>query len=468
MTNTKKQSLTSIINDSMKTAVKSIKNTGLGLALGMSALVFPGCDVPFGKYDGKSMKEVIKMVSDPKEAQDFIDQEISYKRNDGVAAFSLTFERKNGECEAGAIACAAMLADNGYPALVLGAYPKKGEGHAVFIYEDNGKWGSAGINKSDYRPSKFESPKKIAQKIAEKFDYDWQSYVIYDFSLADLVNGASKDNRHLPLEPFVVYSEDVKGDIRTILNANMTKITDGFIKRYSSQTKKSSVILMEAIGENVYDGDFNLVSDQRDQLDYNGKDQVGKDQIRVKSRRIYDQNHPKDNLVNENSIDTYVNGIFNKSSSFVVLERYSNKNVKTSVSTFADSKLDFCEKVENEYDLMQRVKRSLIERNNIQEPKQPNKRLIEREFLNEVDNLTSIERTSLDRDADGIWDSFYVIKKGYDENKKLNQFFSMSDYDANGFWDFIVLDVLSPDGKSWTHYYDFNADGTWDEIKVVK
>lgn len=118
-----------------------------------------------------SYVEVIERIKTPQEAKKYILGYLEYKddiSNWGQVDYWASFSRihKNGsdDCEGGAFAAAALLQDNGYPPLMLafGEFGKK-SGHAVYIYKENGKWGTLGIDITDCHDAKYDTVDDIVR-----------------------------------------------------------------------------------------------------------------------------------------------------------------------------------------------------------------------------------------------------------------------------------------------------------------
>lgn len=166
------------------------------------------------EWDSLSVDEAIAKVSTPWEAQQFIKHNIKYDHweeeqamplfpdyvprpkpaiNGGnQQSLRLTLEGRNGfgVCRDASIAAAAVLKDNGFDSLILSIDYTQGPGHSVFVYQgSNGKWGSIGINDSDYRDPEFDSVEAIARNDCSKKGKTFYSYHLSDMSSRDLVNG---------------------------------------------------------------------------------------------------------------------------------------------------------------------------------------------------------------------------------------------------------------------------------------
>jgi hypothetical protein len=127
--------------------------------------------------------KVIKEVKTPEQAKRYLTEYLSVKSDidnygveDYIASFKKIHEKGSDDCDGGALAAAALLYDDGYPPLMLCMYKKEQSsehygGHAVFIYQINGKWGTLGIKEVDCEPPKYFSVEEIVRRYRmEKFN----------------------------------------------------------------------------------------------------------------------------------------------------------------------------------------------------------------------------------------------------------------------------------------------------------
>jgi hypothetical protein len=142
------------------------------------------------RYEGKTRDELISMVTNPREAQECIDA--LFKHNDfkekhreyfipaknGATYQSLqkTVELGNGVCEDRAMITAEMLIDNGYAPEIMSVSFASGNGHAEFIYQENGNFGTAG---TVFRKADTATKDDLAAKIAAYFGTTATGWVIH-------------------------------------------------------------------------------------------------------------------------------------------------------------------------------------------------------------------------------------------------------------------------------------------------
>jgi len=153
----------------------------------------------FSKMDYKTAIKDVKTPEDARLYTSFFikpaDDYKNYKSYDYFAPFEEIHKRKKDDCDGGAIAACALLYDDGYEPLFLAMYRKnKNIGHAIYVYKRDGKWGSIGINKSDWNEPKFDSVKELVAS----FGYD--EYTLYDLDKIghDWINGNEN------LKPYII------------------------------------------------------------------------------------------------------------------------------------------------------------------------------------------------------------------------------------------------------------------------
>lgn len=152
-------------------------------------------------------KQVIKELSSPLEASIYcteylahggIDSDLKiYGEKDYWASFRKIHEKKIDDCDGGALAAAALLSDDGFQPYVL-IIRGSNISHTVFLYIDqNGKYGSIGINKSDNNPPLMNSIEELAGKLGRDIGYERiNSYEVFDISCVhpDFIDNDENNN----------------------------------------------------------------------------------------------------------------------------------------------------------------------------------------------------------------------------------------------------------------------------------
>lgn len=224
--------------------------------------LFAGCENG-SRFEGKSLEEVVSMVDSVSEAQEFINDEIDYADCDvngsyqrpqalngaEVQGFRRTFDRKLGVCRDGSVAIAAMLQDNGYPALVLDVNWTGGDydSHSVFVYQDEqGNWGSAGINASDRRHSVYGSLESLARDVAGQYGGNYKGFKLYNLSLVNLIEGTNEGL--VAKTPFLKEEVTESGTI----NYTILKTPTGFEHNWSTATPEKTSITCNKYTEDLY------------------------------------------------------------------------------------------------------------------------------------------------------------------------------------------------------------------------
>jgi hypothetical protein len=115
-------------------------------------------------YRNMSYQEVIAEIDTPQEAEWYVRNYIIPKEKIRMDSFRLIHQNRVGDCAEATVAAAALLSDDGFPPTYLDMRNENQEvGHAVFVYQSNGKWGTIGINSSDNQSPRFNSLEEIAR-----------------------------------------------------------------------------------------------------------------------------------------------------------------------------------------------------------------------------------------------------------------------------------------------------------------
>lgn len=152
-------------------------------------------------------KQVIKELSSPLEAAIYcteflkhggIDSDLKiYGEKDYWASFRKIHEKKIDDCDGGALAAAALLSDDGFQPYVL-VINADCVCHAVFLYKDqNEKYGSMGINKTDINQPIFDSVDELARKLGRNMGCaEINNYEVFDISCVhpDFIDNDENNN----------------------------------------------------------------------------------------------------------------------------------------------------------------------------------------------------------------------------------------------------------------------------------
>ncbi len=137
----------------------------------------------------KNFKEAIKEIDSIEKAEIYVQNYLFYKKDiindkevEYYACFKKIHERKTDDCDGMAIAAAALLSDDGYPAYLLRLYENFKEGHVVFLYKVNGKFGSIGHTNQDNYPPRFNKVSDLVKKISKGMEANYKRYEIINLS----------------------------------------------------------------------------------------------------------------------------------------------------------------------------------------------------------------------------------------------------------------------------------------------
>jgi len=158
-------------------------------------------------------KTVIKELKTPLEAIIYCtkvlqsrDDKIVYGKLDYWASFKYINITKKDDCEGGALAAAAILSDDGFPAYIA-ILRNFNENHAVFVYKTTeGNYGSIGLNDSDCI-SDCKSLEELKERIGKGMWKKFNTLHVYDISkrYPDYIN----NNKHNDVENWLLILENV-------------------------------------------------------------------------------------------------------------------------------------------------------------------------------------------------------------------------------------------------------------------
>lgn len=97
-----------------------------------------------------------------------------FNEEDYWASFKYINKNKVDDCDGGAVAAASILEDDGFPSTVLEIISLRDQKrHAVFLYKnEEGKFGSIGINREDIKPPIYNSVYELGKQICRGFNYN--------------------------------------------------------------------------------------------------------------------------------------------------------------------------------------------------------------------------------------------------------------------------------------------------------
>ena len=152
-------------------------------------------------------KQVIRELSSPLEASIYCTEYLThggididsrlYGYGDYWASFRKIHERKIDDCDGGALAAAAILSDDGFQPYVL-VVNAISMCHVVFLYmNQNGKYGSIGINKADNNPPLIDSVEELAKKLGRDMGCEKiNNYEVFDIGCVypDFIDNEENNN----------------------------------------------------------------------------------------------------------------------------------------------------------------------------------------------------------------------------------------------------------------------------------
>ena len=153
-----------------------------------------------------SPRELATRVSTPHEAAEIIDMRVVRKadrrlaKSDDWRSLSESLTLEQGDCDDWAIASAALLADDGWPAklLIVGTVrvfvdtqnqlARRGYCHAVHLLEHDGLYGANGVNRCDRFAPQFASVPEVVRRLPLIQDR-WEFYKVVPLDGVDIVGG---------------------------------------------------------------------------------------------------------------------------------------------------------------------------------------------------------------------------------------------------------------------------------------
>jgi hypothetical protein len=147
----------------------------------------------FQKIDSIKTKEYTNILAEVKDIRDAeiyctkiikhtgdYSDSLAYGAKDYWPSFKQIYSSNLHDCDDGAIAAASILYDNGFHPYLLSL--GKGElEHMVFLYRDEeGKFGTIGINKEDCQRPKYTNIKELIKDFRKNYKRNFDMWAILD------------------------------------------------------------------------------------------------------------------------------------------------------------------------------------------------------------------------------------------------------------------------------------------------
>jgi hypothetical protein len=151
-------------------------------------------------------QQLVAQIHTPGGAAEIINMRMQRHADDRMAAsddwrsLSESMETERGDCDDWAIASAALLADDGWPAtlLIVGTVriffdtqnklTRRGYCHAVHLLERDGRYGANGVNRCDRIAAEFRTIEEVVRRLPLIQDR-WDFYKVVSLDGVDIVNG---------------------------------------------------------------------------------------------------------------------------------------------------------------------------------------------------------------------------------------------------------------------------------------
>jgi hypothetical protein len=183
----------------LENLVKNIRRKITAVTLAGTLLLSPGCDtyktisqnliqsvtpieIPIKRsidYSKLTWQEAIGYVQTPEQAQDYLDNYLQQFREGRYDSFKVNHTDRKALCLGYAIAAAALLSDNGYPATILELDPAREMDHAVFLYKSEGKFfalGNTPLTKG------YRSISDLAKGFQEEHNFNFKTFIIFNLN----------------------------------------------------------------------------------------------------------------------------------------------------------------------------------------------------------------------------------------------------------------------------------------------
>lgn len=122
----------------------------------------------------------------PKQVQDYV-RAFPYNRGNTLYSALTTSKKKTAHCFEAAMLSAAILERHGYPPIVMSLESRDSLDHVLFIFQQNGKWGSISRSREEGlhgRPPIYRSLKALALSYYDPYVDDTSE--IYSYQIAHM------------------------------------------------------------------------------------------------------------------------------------------------------------------------------------------------------------------------------------------------------------------------------------------
>lgn len=112
-------------------------------------------------------KKLAEKLKTPRQVQKYL-RSLPYnreKKGETLSSAETSLRRGRLHCFEAAFAAAAILEHHGYPPLVMSLESKDNLDHVIYVFKENGKWGSIGLSRDEGlhgRPARYRSPRELA------------------------------------------------------------------------------------------------------------------------------------------------------------------------------------------------------------------------------------------------------------------------------------------------------------------
>lgn len=111
------------------------------------------------------VEAIIRKIKTPTQAQEWL-RTLAYNKADTMYGLQGVLKRKKAHCLEGVLSVAALLEPHGYPPLILDLESKDNLDHTLFLYKENGKFGTVAMSRDvglDGRKPVFKTIRALVQ-----------------------------------------------------------------------------------------------------------------------------------------------------------------------------------------------------------------------------------------------------------------------------------------------------------------
>lgn len=144
-------------------------------------------------------KTAIKEIKTPEQVAAYLESYLISKDTQTWYSFKYVHQKQYALCAEYAFAATALLSDNGYPPLILQVYfevkpgEKQQSTHACFVYKNESKWGTLGIEGENSPGTIFANLEDVCQYIEKNHLKKIVAYILHNLEGYNFIDGDESD-----------------------------------------------------------------------------------------------------------------------------------------------------------------------------------------------------------------------------------------------------------------------------------